>query len=70
MYLLQEESLFVGRIVCEAEGSSLNDSSVVLEGDTAVSEGGRAALDLSHISSFRLFPGQVSSRYGGVCNTG
>jgi hypothetical protein len=57
--LLQEESYFVGRIVCEVEGGHLNDTAVVLEGDTALSEGARAALDLSQLSSYRLFPGQV-----------
>jgi hypothetical protein len=61
LFLLQEESYFVGRIVCEAEGGSLNDTAVVLEGDTALSEGARAALDLSQLSSYRLFPGQVGA---------
>jgi hypothetical protein len=56
---LQEESIFVGRVVCEVEGGSLNDTAVVLEGDTGLSEGARAALDLSQLSSYRLFPGQV-----------
>ncbi|WIA13462.1 hypothetical protein OEZ85_007042 [Tetradesmus obliquus] len=56
---VQEDSYFVGRIVCEVEGGHLNDTAVVLEGDTATSEGARAALDLSQLSSYRLFPGQV-----------
>jgi hypothetical protein len=58
---LQEESIFVGRIVCEVEGGSLNDTAVVLEGDTGLSEGARAALDLSQLSSYRIFPGQVGA---------
>ena len=49
----------MGRIVCEVEGGHLNDTAVVLEGDTATSEGARAALDLSQLASYRLFPGQV-----------
>jgi hypothetical protein len=53
--------MFVGRVVCEVEGGHLNDTSVVLEGDTARSEGARVALDLSSTASFRLFPGQVGN---------
>lgn len=56
---LQEESYFVGRVVCEVEGGVLNDTAVVLEGDSFISEGARVHLDLSHLSSYRLFPGQV-----------
>eukprot|EP00775_Hariotina_reticulata_P006992 gene6992-7206_t len=55
----EEESLFVGRVVCEVEGGHLNDTAVVLEGDSASSEGARVGLDLSSTASFRLFPGQV-----------
>ncbi|KAF6255494.1 DNA polymerase alpha/epsilon subunit B-domain-containing protein [Scenedesmus sp. NREL 46B-D3] len=66
---VQEESYFVGRIVCEVEGGHLNDTAVVLEGDTALSEGARAALDLSQLSSYRLFPGQVVA-VKGVSPTG
>eukprot|EP00878_Enallax_costatus_P035428 GHUV01039499.1.p1 GENE.GHUV01039499.1~~GHUV01039499.1.p1 ORF type:complete len:124 (+),score=28.66 GHUV01039499.1:143-514(+) len=56
---LQEESYFVGRVVCEVEGGALNDTAVVLEGDSHISEGGRAQLDLSQLQTYRLFPGQV-----------
>ena len=49
----------MGRVVCEVEGGSLNDTAVVLEGDSHISEGGRAQLDLSQLQTYRLFPGQV-----------
>jgi hypothetical protein len=57
--LLQEESYFAGRIVCEVEGGQLNDTAVMLEGDTSLSEGGRVHLNLSQLAAYRLFPGQV-----------
>ncbi|KAF8059983.1 POLA2 [Scenedesmus sp. PABB004] len=56
---VQEESLFVGRVVCEVEGGRLNDTAILLEGDTPGSAGGRAALDLSALPAYRLFPGQT-----------
>jgi hypothetical protein len=57
---LQEDSYFAGRIVCEVEGGQLNDTAVMLEGDTGLSEGARVHLNLSQLPAFRLFPGQVS----------
>jgi hypothetical protein len=60
--VLQEESLFAGRIVCEVEGGALNDTAVMLEGDTEGSEGARVHLDLSALQSYRLFPGPVCVR--------
>lgn len=62
--VLQEESFFAGRVVCEVEGGQLNDTAVMLEGDTGLSEGGRVHLNLSQLPAFRLFPGQVRSRSG------
>jgi hypothetical protein len=59
LLLLQEDSYFAGRIVCEAEGGQLNDTAVMLEGDTGLSEGGRVHLNLSQLPAYRLFPGQV-----------
>jgi len=56
---LQEECYFAGRIVCEVEGGQLNDTAVMLEGDSALSEGARVALDLSQLTAYRVFPGQV-----------
>ena len=55
----QEESYFAGRIVCEVEGGTLNDTAVMLEGDTGLSEGARVGLNLSQLQAYRLFPGQV-----------
>eukprot|EP00877_Chromochloris_zofingiensis_P003455 jgi/Chrzof1/1310/Cz10g02170.t1 len=55
---VQDESLYVGRIVCDAEGQ-LNDQSVLIEGDLTTSEGNRCPLDLSQVPAFRLFAGQI-----------
>jgi hypothetical protein len=46
--------------VCEVEGGKLNDTAVMLEGDSVLSEGARVHLNLSQLPAFRLFPGQVS----------
>jgi hypothetical protein len=46
--------------VCEVEGGQLNDTAVMLEGDSGLSEGGRVHLNLSQLAAYRLFPGQVS----------
>eukprot|EP00879_Flechtneria_rotunda_P028383 GHRR01030488.1.p1 GENE.GHRR01030488.1~~GHRR01030488.1.p1 ORF type:complete len:500 (+),score=186.87 GHRR01030488.1:628-2127(+) len=56
---VQEDAYFVGRITCEVEGGHLNNTAVVLEGDTSLSDGARVHLDLSQLRSYRLFPGQV-----------
>ncbi|CAI5962260.1 unnamed protein product [Closterium sp. NIES-65] len=51
----------VGRVVCDAEAASarLNDSSVLLEGCIDPCQGVRVRLDLRHLPSFSLFPGQI-----------
>lgn len=49
----------MGRIVSEAETGALNEQSVLLEGSREASAGARVRLDLSHLPSYRLFPGQV-----------
>lgn len=55
----QEDSYFAGRVVCETEGGQLNDTAVMLEGNTNLSGGARVHLNLSLLSAYRLFPGQV-----------
>eukprot|EP01038_Epipyxis_sp_PR26KG_P005777 gene5777-7975_t len=47
-----------GRICCDGEGK-INKSSVLLEGSRRDSGGRRSHLDLSEISSYSLFPGQI-----------
>lgn len=47
--------------MCEVEGGKLNDTAVMLEGDSVLSEGARVHLNLSQLPAFRLFPGQVST---------
>ena len=59
---LQEDAYFAGRIVCEVEGGQLNDTAVMLEGDSGLSEGARVHLNLSQLPAFRLFPGQVRNQ--------
>ncbi|KAK9866007.1 hypothetical protein WJX84_007828 [Apatococcus fuscideae] len=59
----QEPGWFIGRICCDSEGR-LNDSSILLEGNIAVSGGQRTHLDLSRLPSYRVFPGQVVAIYG------
>ena len=60
----QQPSLFVGRIVCDAEGGKLNPQSLLLEGSVRSSGGARVRLDVSRLPSFRLFPGQVVALRG------
>lgn len=45
--------------MCEVEGAALNDTAVMLEGDSQLSEGARVHLDLSQLPAYRVFPGQV-----------
>lgn len=54
----QEAALFVGRVVCDAEGH-LNASSLLLEGTLKHSHGASIKLDVSKLPAYRLFPGQV-----------
>jgi len=54
----QEAALFVGRLVCDAEGH-LNANSLLLEGSLRHSQGASIKLDVSRLQAYRLFPGQV-----------
>ena len=68
---VQHESLFVGRICCDAEGGRLNPQSLLLEGSQKTSGGQRVRLDVSKLPALRLFPGQVLALRGtnpsGLC---
>lgn len=57
--LLQEAEWVVGRVVCEAEGSTLNAKSILLEGGRESSHGARVRLDVAALPSYHLFPGQA-----------
>ncbi|CAL8467288.1 g6825 [Coccomyxa elongata] len=59
----QEPTMFVGRVVCDAEGH-LNANSLLLEGTLKHSQGASVKLDVSRLSSYRLFPGQVVGVHG------
>ncbi|XP_069975438.1 DNA polymerase alpha subunit B isoform X3 [Penaeus vannamei] len=50
-----------GRICCDSVGR-LNFASVLLEGSREISSGSAVPLDLTHLSEFSLFPGQVSDK--------
>ncbi|XP_063591450.1 DNA polymerase alpha subunit B-like [Penaeus indicus] len=58
----------VGRICCDSVGR-LNFASVLLEGSREISGGNAVPLDLSHLSEFSLFPGQIVA-VRGVNTTG
>ncbi|ROT71047.1 hypothetical protein C7M84_010632 [Penaeus vannamei] len=47
-----------GRICCDSVGR-LNFASVLLEGSREISSGSAVPLDLTHLSEFSLFPGQI-----------
>jgi DNA polymerase alpha subunit B len=49
----------VGRICSEDEGK-LSQQSIVLEVSRSVGSGGRIKLNIDDISTYSLFPGQVS----------
>ncbi|CAI5466202.1 unnamed protein product [Closterium sp. Yama58-4] len=57
----QTSVMAVGRVVCDAEAATarLNESSVLLEGCIDPCQGVRVRLDLRHLPSFSLFPGQI-----------
>ena len=60
-----QEAVWVsGRIVPESEGHPMNDQSVLIEGSREGSGGARVKLDLSHLVTFRIFPGQTVFVYG------
>ena len=54
----QEPFVGLGRVTCDSEGK-LNDRSVMLEGSAKLCSGFRVPLDLGHLESFSLFPGQI-----------
>jgi len=54
----QENVVSCGRIECDSQGR-LNAKSIMLEGSQETSSGKRIPLDVSEISSYSLFPGQV-----------
>jgi DNA polymerase alpha subunit B len=55
---ITEAGLVVGRVQCDGEGR-LNSNSVVLQGAMDTSGGAVVPVDLTHVSQFSLFPGQV-----------
>ena len=60
---IQEEAVVVGRICCDCDGK-LNAQSVVLEGSQDVSSGCQVPVDLSQLSQYALFPGQIVAMQG------
>jgi len=48
-----------GMICCDAPEGKLNAQSILLEGSRSDSNGQRIKLDVSHLESYSLFPGQV-----------
>ncbi|XP_028372260.1 DNA polymerase alpha subunit B [Phyllostomus discolor] len=54
----QEPITLLGQIGCDSNGK-LNSKSVILEGDREHSSGARIPVDLSELTEYSLFPGQV-----------
>ncbi|XP_054426587.1 DNA polymerase alpha subunit B [Pteronotus mesoamericanus] len=54
----QEPITLLGQIGCDSNGK-LNNKSVILEGDREHSSGARVPVDLSELTEYSLFPGQV-----------
>ncbi|PVD26082.1 hypothetical protein C0Q70_13750 [Pomacea canaliculata] len=52
-----------GRVACDSIGK-LNSQSVVLEGSRQLSQGRQIAVDLSELTEYALFPGQVIAAEG------
>ncbi|KAM6032526.1 DNA polymerase alpha subunit B [Chlamydotis macqueenii] len=59
----QEPVTVLGQIGCDSNGK-LNAKSVVLEGDREHSSGGQIPLDLSELTEYSLFPGQIVALEG------
>ncbi|NXW91048.1 DPOA2 polymerase, partial [Alopecoenas beccarii] len=59
----QEPVTVLGQIACDSAGK-LNAQSVVLVGDRSHSGGGQIPLDLSELTEFSLFPGQIVALEG------
>ncbi|KAI8788317.1 DNA polymerase alpha subunit B [Biomphalaria glabrata] len=64
----QESVTVAGRICCDSIGR-LNNQSVLLEGSHETSSGKCISLDLSEVTNYSLFPGQILTCEG-VNNTG
>ena len=60
--------IVVGRICCDAAEGKLNTTVVMLEGSRASCGGQRVPLDLSHVSTYTVFPGKIVALEG-VYNT-
>ncbi|KAL5007932.1 hypothetical protein ScPMuIL_013513 [Solemya velum] len=65
---VQDQVTVVGRICCDCNGK-LNAKSVLLEGSRETSAGKSIPLDLTDLTEFSLFPGQVSA-FDGTNATG
>ncbi|CAF1260599.1 unnamed protein product [Adineta ricciae] len=66
---VQDEVPLVGRIVCDSAGQ-LNAQSITLEGSSRTSKCNRVRLDVSSLSSYSLFPGQIVMVSGIYTNDG
>ncbi|XP_077185336.1 DNA polymerase alpha subunit B [Paroedura picta] len=55
---IQEPVTVLGQIGCDSNGK-LNARSVILEGDQEHSSGGQVPVDVSELTEYSLFPGQV-----------
>lgn len=66
----QDKQIHVGRICCEAAEGKLNAKSVMLEGSLALSNGRRIKLDISRITDYALFPGQIVAVEGNNAGDG
>ena len=64
----QEQVVVCGRICCESTQGRLNAKSLVLEGGH-YDNGNRVKLDVSSMSSYSLFPGQIVA-VEGMCPSG
>lgn len=60
----QNEAWVCGRICNEEAAGKIKDSSIFLEGSLRSSGGRRVRLDVSGLSSYSLFPGQIVLVYG------
>jgi len=66
----QDTQVHIGRICCESAEGKLNAKSVMLEGSLGLSAGRRIKLDLSKISEYALFPGQIVAVEGNNAGDG
>jgi len=55
----QQETVLVGRIVCEGLDGKLNERSILLEGSRASSKGARVQLNVAECPQIAAFPGQI-----------